>query len=646
VSPESATLTVTRPARAAATDRAPRRFARPPEWLWGACVAAQVFVAALLTSYTYFFSDDFMFMQQARIDPFGLWYLRAPLFEHFSPVTRVLDSVVVGVAPGSWALGHGIQLAIYAAAIASMAFVLRAILGRTWLALALSTLFGQSVFLLRLLNWFTATVNLMPATLFTLLAIGCYLHWTRARGRWWLVASLVAFAGALSDYETAMLFPAFLLSIRLLVMSDSLDPRVWVRELWSERWAWGSYAVLEVAALINYYTTYYTKQPQPTAGQVFHFLEISLIQVFVPGLLGIAHQFTPGTAAVVAGNLVFLVLVGVTLYLRPRAWRCLAAALLAFLLSMVPLALNRITTYGLYVGAELYYQQSAQFMFVVLCGFALSDRWGGRRRPLPARLVQLVRLPRVGARGVALASLAAAAAYGALYVTSVKSLSRSAWQPQVAHRYIDQFKSSVDRVKAGTGQEPNLIDITVPYGLMQSNFAPFNQYSYYFPVIDPHLRYDEASTPAFVVGATGALVRVHLAPLASGLLRDATLSQTTGDGVRRAAFSSGAACVPAGPVWRLRIPLSAAQRLGSGLTGLPYAIRVSYRAPVRTNVALHLSGPNGGLTLTSTEPHHWGPGAGTGLAIVRAAAVAQSVDVDLPGGSCVSALTVGQFAAG
>jgi hypothetical protein len=606
-------------------------------------VAAQVLVAVLLTSYTYFFTDDFMFMQQARIDRFGLGYLRAPLFEHFSPITRVLDKFVVDVAPGNWALAHGIQLAIYAATIAAMAFVLRAILGRTWLALALTTLFGQSVFLLRLLNWFTATVNLMPATLFTLLAIGCYLHWTRARGRWWLVASLVAFSGALCDYETAMLFPAFLLSIRLLVLSDSFDPRVWIRELWSERWAWGSYAVLEVAALINYYSNYYSAQPKPTAGQFVHFLEISLIQVFVPGLLGIAHQFTPGTVAVVAGNVVFLGLLGATLYLRPRAWRCLAAALIAFLLSMVPLALNRITSYGLYVGAELYYQQSAQFMFVVLCGFALNSRWGGPLRPLPARLQ---RRRRVRARSLLPVALAAAAAYGALYVTSVDSLARSSWLPREAHVYIEQFKKSVARVEATTGRQPNLIDITVPYGLLQSNFAPFNQYSYYFPVIDSHLRFDQPSNPAFVVGATGALVQVHLARLAGGRVRDASVSRTTGAGVTRAAVRSGAACVPAGHRWRLLLPLSSTQRLGSGAAGFPYAIEVSYRMPVETNVPVLATAPDGKLTVASGDLHFWGPGTGTGLVVVRAAAVAQSVDLDLPGGSCVSGVTVGQFAPG
>ena len=155
----------------------------PPEWIWGVVLGAQVLITGLLTSYTYFFTDDFLLLRQAQTSSFDLTYLRVPLFEHFSPVTRIFNKAVVDIAPGSFGFVHALELCLYAAAIAAMMFVLRTIMGRTWGALALTLLFGQSIFLLRLLTWWTATANILPATVGMLLALGAYLRWSMRRER-------------------------------------------------------------------------------------------------------------------------------------------------------------------------------------------------------------------------------------------------------------------------------------------------------------------------------------------------------------------------------------------------------------------------------------------------------------------------------
>ncbi len=53
--------------------------------------------------------------------------------------------------------------------------------------------------------------------------------------------------------------------------------------------------------------------------------------------------------------------------------------LAAFLLALLPLGLNRIRLFGVTIGAEPYYHQTVQFMFIVLAGFAVTRRWGGER---------------------------------------------------------------------------------------------------------------------------------------------------------------------------------------------------------------------------------------------------------------------------
>ncbi len=354
----------------------------PPEWVWALTLGVQVLITGLLTSYTYFFVDDFLLLRQAQTSSFDLNYLRVPLFEHFSPVTRILNKVVVDIAPGSFGFAHALELVMYAAAIAAMMFVLRTIMGRTWGALALTLLFGQSIFLLRLLTWWTATANLLPATVGMLLATGAYLRWWMRGGNGWLVLVFAAFLVALLDYETAMLFPVNLLLIRLFVLSDRLDPREWVRIVWRERTAWIGFAVLDIAALANYFHRYYSQLPHPTGGQVIHFLDIAFFETFIPGLFGIKQLPSSGTATAVATTFAFAAIVAVTLYFRPRAWRCLVVLVAAFLLTLLPLGLNRIRLFGVSIGAEPYYHQTVQFMFIVLdwlCGYPAVG-WRTRER--------------------------------------------------------------------------------------------------------------------------------------------------------------------------------------------------------------------------------------------------------------------------
>jgi hypothetical protein len=592
-----------------------RRVRQPPEALWAACVAAQVAVAALLTSYTYFFFDDFLFLRQAQTQGFGRGYLAEGLFQHFSPITRVLNKAIVKIDPGSFAFAHAVQLALYACAITAFAFVVRTILGRTWLAFGLTVVFGQSVFLLRLLNWWTATANLLPATIGMLVALGCYLRWQRGGSRRWLIGSLIAFAGALLDYETAMLFPGYLLLIRLLILEDSLDPRRWARVLWQERWSWLAYFALDAAAVINYYTRYYVAMPRPSLGQLVHFVEIGLVQSFVPALFGVARQPTPGTSAVLATGLCMCVLAAVTLYLRPRAWRCLLAAVIAFLLSLVPLGLNRIELFGVYVGAELYYQQSAQFMFLVCVAFAWTPRFAGPPRRLE--------LERFRPAAVATMVLVVAVGYGALYVSSVHALANGAWEPRTARSYFDRFLADVAKVRDATGSDPNLIDSTVGTNLMPTSFAPFNRYSWFFPVITPHLRYDQVSSRSFIVDPAGALERVRFASERTGLLH-------------------GRACVAAGNS-PIRIRLNRPMRSAGSNNGHVSAVEVSYLLPLPQNAQV-LAGPVGqAAEPVDGDAHPWGQGPGSSLAVIESPMPIGEVDVSLPAGGCVTRLAVGAF---
>jgi hypothetical protein len=625
--------------------KAKRGWRRPPRWLWPVSILLQVVVAALLTSYTYFFVDDFIFLQEARTDPFSLSYLRARLFEHFSPITRFLNKLLVHVAPGSFGFAHGVQLALYAAALVAFALLMWTILGNSWSAFAFTVAFGQSLFLIRLLNWWTATANILPSTIFLVLGIVGYLRWRRGRARSWLGLSLAAFAASLLDYETAILFPAYLLLISLLVLEPELKPRAWLAVLWRERWAWLGYGALALLALYNYFEYYYFKSPRPSAGQLIRYLKFALVDAFVPSLVGIKdpqaalsnHAIVIVAAWLVVGGAVML-----TLYMRPRAWRCLAAFAVVFAITMVPVGLNRIRQFGVGIGHELYYEQSLQCMFLVLAALALASR---PRRAAPKWLARAASSVRSAPRVAVLIGVAATAGYGALYVTSVRAMASHSPEPHRARAYVDTFRASVSRARAMTGRFPVLVDHEVPADIIPPIFVPLNHYDEFFPVIQPHVRFDLAGGATYVVDAVGRLVPVSFGTIALGALGRAAVSALDGSNTIPARRLDGgaSACVPPDRgTSRVQIPLSSPQTLKQAASGLPYALLVGVDMPAGAPVPVVLTGPKGSLP-DPGFPQAWGPGAARRFVPLTLSMRVAEVGLDLPAGACVTDLALGRF---
>ena len=246
------------------------RWQRPPLWLWGALVALQVLCAALLTKGAFFFLDDYKFLGGARTDSFSLSYLRAGEYEHFSPISRAFMKLIVALAPGSFGLAHGVELALYACLLIAFALVVTTILGNSWSALVLTILFGQSVFLIRLLFFWTNVVNNVPAAIFSLLSIACYLRWrdggsAPVAGR--LLRAFVARAARLRNGDAAASVhrpdqPARARAARH-------GPRAWAGIAVARAVGVGSStSTLDAAAIANYDAFYYQPTTLPSARRV------------------------------------------------------------------------------------------------------------------------------------------------------------------------------------------------------------------------------------------------------------------------------------------------------------------------------------------------------------------------------------------
>ena len=148
----------------------------------------------------------------------------------------------------------------------------------------------------------------------------------------------------------------------------------------------------------------------------------------------------------------------------------------------------------------------------------------------------------------------------------------------------------------------------------------------------------------YLLDQNGRPREVHLIHPSIGELARATRSTVAGVSRGSAGDSDAVACVPRrGGVSRLTIPLSDALTSFVSPASPPYVVRMTVRTPFATSIPLLLQNP-GGSALGANMPQIFGPGTVTETVPLTLSAAIYNVVLQLPAGSCVYRLEVGQLA--
>lgn len=319
-----------------------------------------VFVAYFTRNY-FFFQDDFVFLYQAENERHFESYLRQPIFEHFSPVYRILDKLLVEISGPSYLTAHIIELALVVFAILSMYFCLRPLCGQIKSSI-LSMLFGQSLLITHLTGWWTSSINIMPYVIFTLLSIGCYLRYEIHKQPIWLLPSLFFFFISLLSYETSWLTPAYLSFISAFAFSNSLKLKAIINHIKSVALYWIGLYGATILAILNYLAFYrgsFLTQP-PTLNELLKYLYYQFIYWFLPSLLGIR----PYVATNIKTNLIYygpkefiflsialsaVVIILLILYTSgksTKSWKIWCGFALFYLVNSLIIGLDRVKQFG------------------------------------------------------------------------------------------------------------------------------------------------------------------------------------------------------------------------------------------------------------------------------------------------------------
>jgi len=147
----------------------------------GGIVVAQAIWLWILIGRGWFLQADFSNLADGVGRPLTWSYLREPLGGHFAPVLRLLYWLLDRIGLLDHSLTVGVRVVLQAASTILLYRVLRLLVGRSNLALAVIGLYAFSPLLLAGLAWLTSGLGLVLGQVFALLAIETHLRYGRTR---------------------------------------------------------------------------------------------------------------------------------------------------------------------------------------------------------------------------------------------------------------------------------------------------------------------------------------------------------------------------------------------------------------------------------------------------------------------------------
>lgn len=613
--------------------------------MWIALLLVSAGSAALLAwagRHVFLFSDDYIFLTEAREQPWGWDYLRLPLFEHFSPVSRVVHRLVTGEVADH---PHLIQLVLAGfavALVASVALLMGAVCGRSWAAVVGTAVVAPSLSAVPLMNWWTAGVNIMPAMIGATVCFGAIVMLVRAdRHAWvWGVPAVLGYLLGVLSWELAATAPAFaslwVLLFRRRVTAEPFGPM-----LRRTAWVWLLLLVVGALTVLNYLTSYYRRAPGASLSDTLYALYVSLVETQLPLMLGLHQPGVPMVRAVgsAVGVIVLAGLVWVTCRRSPTAWRGWAFALVGWLVPCLALVVSRVGLWGVVVAEQPTYY----FLPTLLVMVGALEAWLAPRslptriapRPSPPRWVGLVAVP-----AIAMAYLTSLPAT----VLSIFTFGAVAATGAPLPDYVPNVVASAQRLDAA-GAPYSVVSGEVPAGLVPPGFSPFNRLSRVLMVSAPTVPFEHVDGPWYAADGSGTLVRAtpqwqRQLDLRSPDVRS-SLAISGMDVVSQDA-AKGLCVRVTNPSAHLIVPL------GGTVSGDRLLIRsggtVSRSGPGRVIVGV----PDGGFLPSNVDIKRWDAGQGGRLDTVFEPAISAVAFDELEVGTqlCLTSVSVGQLKLG
>lgn len=228
-------------------------------------LVGQVALRSWMLLGSWFYTDDYRFLAQARGTDLDLDYLTAPFDSQFMPVGRLVAWVVAnsGETAAAWGTATAFTLAFSTLAALACWWMLVTLFGPRVEVLALFALYLFSALSAPALMWWAAGLNQLPLQVVWCAAVAGWVHYLRSRRVLWLAVTTVVLAlGLLSYVKTLLVLPVLALLALGYFSSGGAGSRVrqTLRRYWPA-------AVVGVALSALYLVYYVVAVPQPFVEQ-------------------------------------------------------------------------------------------------------------------------------------------------------------------------------------------------------------------------------------------------------------------------------------------------------------------------------------------------------------------------------------------
>ena len=347
-------------------------------------LVAQVALRWWMLLGSWFYTDDYRLLAQARGQTLDLGYLTSPFDSQFMPVGRLVAWVVGSTGETATSWGTATAFTLLFSTLASLAcwWMLVTVFAARLEVLALFAIYLFSAISAPALMWWAAGLNQLPLQVVWFAAVAAWVHYLRSRRVRWLATTTVVLAvGLLCYVKTLLVLPALVLLALGYFTTGSLRTRAvdTGRRYWPAAVAGGTLTAL-------YLAYYVAAVPQPFieqdrgAGLVGGLADTMLGTSFASSAVGgpwgwdtsnppTGYADPPSWALSLAWlALVGVVLLGALLRCRTgRAWLLLALSLAG---AYALLLTTRAPVAGASIGLEMRYLTETVCALVLALGLA------------------------------------------------------------------------------------------------------------------------------------------------------------------------------------------------------------------------------------------------------------------------------------
>ena len=464
----------------------------------------------LFTKNSYFFQDDFIFLKEAKTSRLSLHYLASPVFQHFSPAYRFINFLAIRFFGMDYTKYHLVELSIWAVSVASFAWAISIIVTKdlNWTVIVL--VFAQSLGLMHILIWWTATANIGVSIALSVLVLGCYFRYRELGKRYWAVLSLIIYFFALFTHEQVWLILGYIVLLDVLVFNSTLT---FIQRIKHCVQYWIPFILFTAGAGINYFTQYYAEvKPSPTVFQMIQYFIIQLIQAFVPSITGIRYWSQQSSTGILykpseplyllsylLGIIVILALVTYSSWGSAKQLKPWIVFAIAYATSSIMVGIDRVGLFGVNFGLVADYIADMTWLFLFCLALALRTKESRNINKNPTKHSRT----KIWFFIILILGFETSLYYSAYLQNTYDFEFQLARESQL---YTTNVINSLHKLK---GQPYSLLSGQVPNAVLGSIFVPYNQLNSFLSLYDLHPRFNELTPFVYEVNSDGNLVRVN-----------------------------------------------------------------------------------------------------------------------------------------